>query len=336
MRSGSGRPTSQPRCTCGGFRQGEQPERISTEPGQHTVAVGADGYVLTSEAVGAHLPLSAFWKGDRHVHTFASFAETPVLTAHPTFLHVGSRKLRTAIFTPGGEEPRSPLPVLLDPYGGPHHGKVVIAGRTHLESQWFADQGFVVLVADGRGTPYRGVAWEQSVYRDYIGAALADQVEALQGAAEQLPYLDLSKVAIRGWSYGGYLVCAALLRRPDVFHAGIAGAPVTDMRYYDTHYTERYLGLPDTETRAYEDADVVKDAAALRGELMLIHGIADDNVYVVHSLLMSKALMAAGRRHTMIPLSGITHRPVDETAAENMLLIEVEFLRRGLGLASPK
>ena len=317
------------------LRAGEQPERISTEPGIHTAAVGGEGYVLTSETVGAQMPLSAFWKGDRHVHTFASFAETPVLTAHPTFLRVGSRKLRTAIFTPGGEEPRSPLPVLLDPYGGPHFGKVVAAGRAHMESQWFADQGFVVVVADGRGTPNRGVAWEQSVYRDYIGAALADQVEALWGAAEQLPYLDLSKVAIRGWSYGGYLVCASLLRHPGVFHAGIAGAPVTDMRYYDTHYTERYLGLPDIDAKAYEDADVVKDAAELRGELMLIHGIADDNVYVAHSLLMSKALMAAGRRHTMIPLSGITHRPVDETAAENMLLIEVDFLRRALGLSPP-
>lgn len=318
------------------LRPGEKPERISREPGIHTASIGGDKYVLTSETIEAPLPISALWQGDHHYHTFVSFTETPVLTARPIFLQVGPRKLRTAIFTPDGREPRVPLPVLLDPYGGPHFGRVVAAGRAHLESQWFADQGFVVLVADGRGTPNRGVSWEQSVYRDYIEAALADQVEALQGASGELQYLDLTKVAIRGWSYGGYLACAALLRRPDLFHVGIAGAPVTDMRYYDTHYTERYLGMPSTGARAYEDADLVKDAAELRGELLLIHGIADDNVHVVHSLLMSKALMAAGRRHSMIPLSGITHRPVDETAAENMLLIEVGFLRRGLGLISPK
>lgn len=317
------------------LRPGEQPERISREPGIHTASVGGADYVLTSENLGAPMPLSALWRAGVHVHTFASFAETPVQTTSPTFLQVGPRKLRTAIFTPRGLQPGSPLPVLLDPYGGPHFGRVVTAGRAHVESQWFADQGFAVLVADGRGTPNRGIVWEQAVFRDYIGAALDDQVEALQRAAEQFSFLDLSRVAIRGWSYGGYLVCAALLRRPDVFRAGIAGAPVTDLRFYDTHYTERYLGMPDIETRAYEDADVVKDAAGLQGELMLIHGIADDNVYVVHSLLLSKALMAAGRRHTMIPLSGITHRPVDETAAENMLLIEVEFLRRALGLSPP-
>jgi dipeptidyl-peptidase-4 len=126
-----------------------------------------------------------------------------------------------------------------------------------------------------------------------------------------------------------------MLRRPDVFHAGIAGAPVTDMRLYDTHYMERYLGTPHDEPEAYERADLVKDAAGLRGELLILHGIADDNVYVAHSLRLSKALMEAGRRHSMIPLSGITHRPTDEAAAENMLKIEVEFLRGSLYLPFP-
>ena len=193
-----------------------------------------------------------------------------------------------------------------------------------------------MLVTDGRGTPSRGVVWEQSVWHDYLDLALQDQVEALHVAAERLGFLDLSKVAIRGWSYGGALVCAALLRRPDVFHAGISGAPVTDMRLYDTYYTERYLGLPQEQPEAYESSDLVKDAAALRGELFILHGIADDNVYVAHSLRMSKALMEAGRRHSMIPLSGITHRPTDEAAAENMLKIEVEFLRRALDLPVPE
>src|SRR4029453_14345432 len=133
-----------------------------------------------------------------------------------------------------GSEPDAPLPVLLDPYGGPHFGRVARAHRMHLESQWFADQGFAVLVADGRGTPSRGVAWDQAVSRDMIDVALEDQVEALKATAERHGFLDLDRVAIKGWSFGGYLTLAALLRRPDVFRAGIAGAPVTDMRLYDT------------------------------------------------------------------------------------------------------
>ncbi len=308
---------------------------LSDRPGLHAVAVGGDVTVLVSDAPDGPLPSAVAMRSTVPIHTFARFAEVPVLASKPGFVVLGSRELRTAIFTPGGVAPEAALPVLMDPYGGPHFGRVTRTARGHLESQWFADQGFAVIVADGRGTPNRGVAWDQAVYGDLATPALEDQVDALHAAAERHPFLDLSKVAMRGWSFGGFLTCLALLRRPDVFHAGIAGAPVTDMRYYDTHYTERYLGTPQGNPAAYELADVVKDAANLRGELLLIHGIADDNVYVTHSLQLSKALMEHGRRHAMIPLSGITHRPTDEAAAANMLKIQVDFLRRALGVSIP-
>jgi dipeptidyl-peptidase-4 len=304
--------------------------QVSVEPGVHGAVVDGDLVVLVSETLERPLPESVLLRAGAVVHTFGRSAETPFITAAPTFVSLGERALRIAVFTPDGTEPDVPLPVIMDPYGGPGFARVTRAQRGLLESQWLADQGFVVVVTDGRGTPNRGVAWDQSVRGDYVDAALQDQVDALHAAAERFGFLDLNRVAIRGWSYGGYLVCAAMLRRPDVFHAGIAGAPVVDMRLYDTHYTERYLGTPASDPDAYDDADVVKDAANLRGELMIVHGIADDNVYVAHSLLMSKALMEAGRRHSMIPLSGITHRPTDERAAEAMLLIEVDFLKRAL------
>jgi dipeptidyl-peptidase-4 len=310
--------------------------RLSAHPGIHAAAAGDALMVLTSETSETPLPDSVLLRGDQPVHTFERFAEMPVISGAPTYVSLGAEAMRTAVLTPGGLEPSEPLPVLLDPYGGPGHCRVLRAQRALLESQWFADQGFVVIVTDGRGTPNRGVAWEQAVHHDYIDLALADQVAALDAAAERFGFLDRSKVAIRGWSYGGYLTLAALLRRPDVFRAGIAGAPVVDMRIYDTHYTERYLGTPESHPEAYANADVVKDAANLRGELLIVHGIADDNVYVAHALRMSKALMEAGRGHTMIPLSGITHRPTDERAAEAMLTIEVAFLRRALGIALPE
>jgi dipeptidyl-peptidase-4 len=308
-------------------------ERVSDGEGFFGAVAEGDLAVLVSETTDDPLPTASLLRAGEPVHTFERRAVTPVLVATPTFLSLGTRELRTAMLTPGGREPERPLPVLLNPYGGPHWGRVERTQRAFLEDQWFADQGFVVLVIDPRGTPNRGVAWEQAVYGSYVDVALEDQVDGLHAAAERYGFLDLTKVAIRGWSYGGYLTLAAMLRKPDVFHAGISGAPVTDLSFYDTHYMERYMGTPQGNPEAYERGNVVKDAANLRGELLLIHGIADDNVYVTHALRMSKALMEAGRRHAMIPLSGITHRPIDELAAENMLNIEVEFLRRSLAVA---
>ena len=135
--------------------------------------------------------------------------------------------------------------MLIDPYGGPHAQRVVRAHNAFLASQWFADQGFAVVVADGRGTPGRGSAWERAVHGDLATVPLDDQIEALRHVADATKVLDLGRVAIRGWSFGGYLAALAVLRRPDVFHAAIAGAPVTEWRLYDTHYTERYLGDPN-------------------------------------------------------------------------------------------
>ena len=307
-------------------------EQVSDAVGQHGGVANGDLAVVVSETVDEPLPTARLVCGVEILHTFERAAETPVIVAKPTYFSGGPSELRVAMLTPHGRDPSEPLPVLLDPYGGPHWGRVVRAQRPLLESQWLADRGFAVLVIDGRGTPFRGVEWDQSIYRSYVDVALADQVEGLHAAAERYTFLDLSRVAIRGWSYGGYLTLAALLRKPDVFHAGISGAPVTDMRLYDTHYTERYLGMPDIDGEAYASADLIPDASKLQGELLLIHGIADDNVYVAHSLRMTKALMEAGRPHSMIPLSGITHRPVDPAAAEAMLQIEVDFLHRALAV----
>ena len=147
--------------------------------------------------------------------------------------------------------------MLLDPYGGPHAQRVVRARGAYLVSQWFAEQGFAVVIADGRGTPARGPAWERAVAGDLAGPVLEDQVDALAAAADRFGDLDTGRVAIRGWSFGGYLAALAVLRRPDVFHAAIAGAPVTDWRLYDTHYTERYLGLPDHDRAAYDRSSLI-------------------------------------------------------------------------------
>jgi dipeptidyl-peptidase-4 len=266
--------------------------------------------------------------------TIASLAERPVLPGlRVELLRAGRRELRTALLLPSWHEPGSArLPVLMDPYGGPHAQRVLASADAYLTSQWFADQGFAVVVADGRGTPGRGPQWERAVARDLASPALDDQVDALAAVADSNGDLDLSKVAIRGWSFGGYLAALAVLRRPDVFHAAIAGAPVTDWRLYDTHYTERYLGQPDHDAAAYERSSLIADAHKLSRPLMIIHGLADDNVVVAHTLRLSSALLAAGRPHHVLPLSGVTHMASHDVVAENLLLLQVEFLRTALGL----
>jgi dipeptidyl-peptidase-4 len=240
---------------------------------------------------------------------------------------------RTAVLLPTGHQPGQRLPVLMDPYGGPHAQRVLAARGAYLTSQWFADQGFAVVVADGRGTPGRGPSYERAVAGDLATPALEDQVAALELAAAAHPELDVSRVGIRGWSFGGYLAALAVLRRPDVFHAAVAGAPVTDWALYDTHYTERYLGDPAVDPAAYERSSLLADAPKLTRPLLLIHGLADDNVVAAHTLRLSSALLAAGRPHSVLPLSGVTHMTPQEEVAENLLLLQVDFLRSAL--ASP-
>ena len=300
--------------------------RLSTEDGVHG-ATRAGGVLVLSRSSMDHFGSEVTVSTGGGI---GSYAETPVLTPEVRLLTVGERELRAALLFPRGHVPGTKLPVLLDPYGGPHAQRVVSARNAYLASQWLADQGFAVLVVDGRGTPGRGPAWEREIAFDFAGATLEDQVDALHAVAKGEPDLDLTRVGIRGWSYGGYLAALAVLRRPDVFHAGIAGAPVTDWRLYDTHYTERYLGHPAEKPEVYDANSLIADAPKLERPLMIVHGLADDNVVAAHTLRLSSALLAAGRPHTVLPLSGVTHMTPQEQVAENLLLLQVDFLRRSL------
>jgi dipeptidyl-peptidase 4 len=249
-----------------------------------------------------------------------------------TMMRAGKRELRTAVLFPQGHQPGSTrLPVVMAPYGGPHGQMVVAASRTFLEPQWLADQGFCVVVADGRGTPARGPAWDRSVRDDLAEVTLTDQVDALEAVAVEYPDdIDTGRVGITGWSYGGYLAALAVLARPDVFHAAVAGAPVSDDRLYDTFYNERYLGHPLEQPEVYDRNSLLALAPRLERPLMLIHGMVDDNVVVAHTLRLSSALLAAGKPHTVLPLTGVTHMAKQEVVAENMKLLQVGFLKDAL------
>ena len=274
----------------------------------------------------------AVLRDHRSIAVIGSLAEPPVVSPRVEMVRLGKRDLRAALLWPAGHVPGSgPLPVLLDPYGGPGHQRVVAAQGVFLESQWFADQGFAVLVIDGAGTPGRGPAWERSIRDNRGQPVLQDQVDGLAAAAERYSDLDTSRVAIRGWSYGGFLSGLAVLRRPDVFHAAIAGAPNADQRLYDTHYTERFLGMPDENPDGYERMSLPPLAADLVRPLLLIHGLSDDNVVVAHTLRLASALVDAGRPHELILLAGVTHS-TNRPRTANLLLVQLDFLRRALRL----
>ncbi|MFI7403024.1 prolyl oligopeptidase family serine peptidase [Streptomyces sp. NPDC049541] len=312
-------------------------ERVSQEPGVHSAVRAGGVTVLVSAAPDRPGARVQVLRDGKHAATVASYAEDPGMTPRLTLTEGGARRIPCAVLLPRDHDGETPLPVLMDPYGGPHGQRVVAAHNPHLTSQWFADQGFAVVVADGRGTPGRSPAWEKAVRDDLAGVTVEDQVDALRALADRFP-LDLSRVGIRGWSFGGYLAALAVLRRPDVFHAAVVGAPVTDLRLYDTHYQERYLGHPDEQPEVYrrnsliDDAGLV-DAAEPHRPMMIIHGFADDNVVVAHSLRLSSALLAAGRPHEVLPLSGVTHMTPQESVAENLLRLQLDFLKRSLGRA---
>jgi dipeptidyl-peptidase-4 len=312
---------------------------VATAPGVHTATAGGGTTVLAGRTLhSTQLQVSVTRAGDGTGPAIASLGEVPNLPAPaPRFLDAGPAGIRTAVLFPSWHRPGTKLPVLMDPYAGPATQRVLKTASVFLTSQWFAEQGFAVIVADGRGTPHRSPSWDRTIAADFASGPLEDQVTALQAAAGEFSDLDLSRVAMRGWSHGGYMSALAVLRRPDVFHAGIAGAPVTDWRLYDTHYTERYLGDPATNAAAYRVSSVIDDPerAVLTQvrPLLIVHGLADDNVFVAHSLRLSSALLAAGYPHQVLPLSGVTHMTPQVVVAENLLLLQVAFLREALGLS---
>ncbi|MEU8323104.1 prolyl oligopeptidase family serine peptidase [Nonomuraea sp. NPDC048881] len=306
---------------------------VSTRSGVFSGRMSGGVGVLSEQSLDAEGVSTMVVRRDGMAVPIPSYAERPGLDLRVSLGRSGRRELATAVVLPSWYEQGSGrLPVLMDPYGGPHAQRVLNRRGAFLESQWFAEQGFAVIVADGRGTPGRGPAFERAVLGDLATPALEDQIDALQGVAEQYPDdLDLSRVAIRGWSFGGFLAALAVLRRPDVFHAAVAGAPVTDWRLYDTCYTERYLGHPDEQPEVYDNSSLFADAPKLERPLLLVHGLADDNVVAAHTLRLSSALLAAGRQHSVLPLSGVTHMTPQEVVAENLLLLQVDFLKKALG-----
>ncbi|MFO0856998.1 MAG: prolyl oligopeptidase family serine peptidase [Phycisphaerales bacterium] len=329
------------------LREGEKP----SEPGcfGETAQVGAiiknglGTWVRTVSSVDA----PARWeimRGDTVAATLSNRAEQPSFEAKLELTQVkfeADTRAHVAIIRPTNFDPSKKYPVLNFAYTGPHSNVVNANARAYLLHQWFADQGFIVVAIDGRGTPRRGRAWERAIKNNLIDVALQDQCDALEALCEKYPEMDRNRIGVSGWSFGGYFSAMATMRRPDVFKAGIAGAPVADWRDYDTHYTERYMGLPDEASKTtdgvpgnkagYDASSVLTYCKDLTVPLLIIHGTADDNVYFTHSIKMADALTRAGKKFEFLPLAGQTHMVTQPALVKEINARMVEFFKRELG-----
>jgi dipeptidyl-peptidase-4 len=310
------------------------PEPLSKEPGQHAAALSPDHsvYVRTSRLLRA-MPTTTVHRADgKLIGVLPSVAEEPKETPRVELTTVGPLGFHAAVVRPRNFDAQKRYPVLVDVYGGPTHLHVAASMNRWLLDQWYADLGFIVVSIDGRGTPGRGRHWEAQIYDSFATLPLRDQVDGLKALGAKYPAMDLGRVGVDGWSFGGYLAALAVMRRPDVFHAGVAGAPVCDWLDYDTHYTERYLGVPiDRDDEVYRNNSLLTYAANLKRPLLLMHGTADDNVYFRHSLRLADGLFRHGKSFEMLPLSGLTHMVPDPVVMENLHRRIARFLQKHLG-----
>jgi dipeptidyl-peptidase 4 len=314
---------------------GAQARRITSAAGWHTAHTGGETLVIGSASLEYPGTRHVVYRGDEVVGELASRAADPPYAPRPMLERVTDRRLPSGVLYPRSHVSGRKLPVLVSVYGGPGHQEVVALRSRWVEKQWWADAGFAVVVIDNRGTPGVSPSFDKAIHRRLADVILTDQADALAALSAKHPDLDLSRVAIRGWSFGGWLSALAVLRRPDLYHCAIAGAPVTDWELYDTAYTERYLGLPKDSPEVYAHNSLIELAAERPSTvddlrpLLLVHGLVDDNVVAAHTLRLSAALLAAGRPHAVIPLTGATHMAAGGLA-ERLLRLELDFVRRNL------
>ena len=303
---------------------------VTTEEGVHDVVVAKKG----GRSVVVSLPRAGGTRFEARDAGGAVLGELPSVAEQPpwqagvewTTAEVAGRTHHAAIVRPKTFDPARRYPVLLHVYAGPHARMVSATPKPYLLDQWYADAGFVVVVIDGRGTPNRGRDWERAVHRDLITIPLADQVDVLTALGARYPELDLDRVGIYGWSFGGYASAMAVLLRGDVFKAAVAGAPVTDWALYDTFYTERYMMTPQTNPDGYAHTSALTHAAKLERPLLVIHGTTDDNVHFAHSLTFVEALFRAGREVELLPVSA-THMTPDPEIALSLHRRQLAFFR---------
>ena len=259
-------------------------------------------------------------------HPYAPFVAAHVKTDFFTIDGANGIKLHAKLLRPTlGVGQRAPVFVTV--YGGPRAGRQVTNSWTSPIEQYLVQQGWAVFSIDGRGTPDRGKAFEDPIYRAMSGVEVDDQLVGVNWLKQQ-DFVDADKIAVYGWSYGGYMTLRLLERAPGVFAAGVSGAPVTKWELYDTHYTERYLGTPQADAAAYKKSSALETATAISDPLLVIHGMADDNVVFENSTALITKLQGAAKRFDLMVYPGQTHRVAGPGVSVHMWRTILGFLDR--------
>ena len=293
---------------------GQGRERVTREAGEHTLALSPDGRFLADTFSAPDTPPAT-----RLLQPDGAPAATIDAPAnHLADYAVGQREyvevkahdgatLYAELLKPPDFDPARKYPVIVDVYGGPHVQLVQKNWQDgNLFDQMLAENGFVVWTLDGRGSWGRGHAWETAVFENLGKRELDDQLAGVD-YLKSLPYVDSARLGIRGWSYGGYMTLYALTHAPDVFKCGAAGAPVTDWKFYDSIYTERYMRTPAENPEGYRNASPLEAAANLRARLLLMHGTSDDNVHMQNTVNFVDALIRAGKPYELHLQPGQKH-----------------------------
>jgi dipeptidyl-peptidase-4 len=235
-------------------------------------------------------------------------------------------QLNAAMIKPPDFHPEKKYPVLVCTYGGPHAQVVRNAwgGANFMWHQLMAQKGYIIFLLDNRGSAGRGHAFESPLHLRLGGQELSDQRDGVK-YLKSLPYVDANRIGIWGWSYGGHMTLHALFEAGDDFKVGFAGGPVTDWRYYDSIYTERYLGLPQKNEKGYQDSSPVKYAAQLKGKLLIAHGTGDDNVHYANTLSVINDLIEAGKYVEVLAFPGRGHGVTDPPARRVLMQRVTQF-----------
>lgn len=280
--------------------------RLTPEAGTHTVSMNpqCDYYLDTFSSLTAPMGRTLNARDGKQV---AVLAEPNRKTAEeyeilPTeivkFRNSGGVELYARLIKPAGFAPGKKYPVIVMVYGGPHAQSVRNSWSALTWDQALAHRGFVIWQVDNRGSSGRGHVFEIPVFRNLGQKELEDQKDGLRHLAS-LGFADMERVGIYGWSYGGYMTLYSVANAPELFRAGIAGAPVTDWRNYDSIYTERYMGLPEENEAGYKQSSPQTKAADVRARLMLVHNLQDDNVHFQNTVQMADSLQRAGKQFVM-------------------------------------
>jgi len=318
---------------------GSAPDALVAPDGRNATATFSTTHDVLAVQSATRAAMPEYWaqtvERGAPRHPIAALTEAPAALPNVELTTIGPDAVRVAIVRPTSFAPGKRYPVIDSAYAGPGHSVAISSALRFVLDQWIADRADAIVVAiDAKGTPDRGRAWERAIAGNLGSVPLSGHVAALAALGARFPEMDTSRVGVYGWSFGGYFAAMAALARPDVYQVAVAAAPPADWRDYDTCYTERYLGLPESSAAAYDAASLLTMAASSlegpRRPLLVVHGTADDNVYFFHSLKLAGALEKAGRPFELFPVPDMTHVPRDPDNLEAIFRTAADFLGRHL------